>query len=95
MNWYQKLDITQHIAKHIVGEDHTAAHRRAAGLFLMVIGVFIPKLVIHAHMIVHIFAEVIGFAFHGWGLIPFSNSIENRKQQHEQSRNLGESQSDN
>lgn len=72
-----KLNIAKHITNHIVGQTHTSKHQKIAGIFIMLFGVALGKfsLLIDVH-IVHYIADVIGYAIHGIGLIPFVKDFE-------------------
>jgi len=77
MRFLDCINIAKHVTNHLVGKDHTAKHQKIAGAVIMVIGVAIGKLslLIDAHM-VHYIGDVIGYAIHGIGLIPFAKDFE-------------------
>lgn len=71
------LDISKPICNHLVGEHHSQSHRKITGIVIMVFGVGITKiLLIFDYGIVHFIGDIVGYAFHGIGLLPFVNSLE-------------------
>ncbi len=71
------LDISKPICNHLIGEHHSQTHRKATGVIIMVFGVGITKfLLIFDPMIIHFIGDIVGYAFHGIGLLPFVNSLE-------------------
>ena len=71
------LDISKPICNHLIGEHHSQIHRKATGVIIMVFGVGITKfLLIFDPMIIHFIGDIVGYAFHGIGLLPFVNSLE-------------------
>lgn len=71
------INLPKHIAHHIAGEDHTDNHRRLAGVAVMAVGVgFVKLCMVIDSMAVHFMGELVGFAIHGIGLIPFASKIE-------------------
>ena len=76
----KKLDISKPIAHHLIGEQYTSRHRKCIGASIMVVGV---GLVQASHtidvFIIHFACDVIGYAIHGLGAIPFISSIEKSK----------------
>lgn len=76
-NLIHKIDVSKHIAHHIAGKDHTVVHRRITGGIIMALGVGLVKLSLMSPIpIIHFFGDLVGFAIHGIGLIPFIKGIE-------------------
>lgn len=64
------LNLPKRICEHVVGEQHTKAHRSFVGILFMFIGVFIA----HIEFEIVAFAtaaEAFGFTIHAIGVIPF------------------------
>lgn len=72
------LDLSRYIAMHVLGNKHTIIHRKIIGTLLMIIGVCGVKLFSHNFnsIIIHITSDILGYAFHGIGLIPLINGLE-------------------
>ncbi len=72
-----KLNVSKHIADHLVGQHHTITHRRLVGIVVMISGVGLYKLACTTDItLIHFGGEVIGYAIHGMGLIPFAEKLE-------------------
>lgn len=71
-------NVPRKLADHLVGKNHTNYHRRWCGAFVMLIGVGFVKLtgMIDIYLI-HFAGDIIGYAIHGVGAIPFLTAIEN------------------
>lgn len=75
----ETINISKHIANHVAGKHHTNTHRRISGITVMIVGVGIVNASHFCDVfIIHFVADVIGYAVHGLGLIPFVSSIENK-----------------
>lgn len=70
-------NIPKHISNHLCGENHSIAHRRTVGVFVILLGVVVAKCG-GEFFIVHIVFDAFGYALHGIGLIPFIESMEKR-----------------
>lgn len=76
------INVAKHLSNHIIGEHHTPGHRKTFGAIIMMIGVLIVKLTLMFDAwILHFLGDVIGFAIHGVGLIPFVNDVEKPKKE--------------
>lgn len=71
------LDVSKPICNHLIGECHSQSHRKITGIAIMIFGVGITKvLLIFDPIIIHFIGDIVGYAFHGIGLLPFVNSLE-------------------
>jgi len=72
------LNIHKTIANHVVGKNHTVLHRRISGIIVMCIGVGIVKLslILAEGAMIHYAFDIIGYAVHGIGMIPFVEEVE-------------------
>lgn len=71
------LNVSKVITTHLVGKKHTNAHRKMVGIGIMIIGVSLVKILGHIDLyIIHIAADIVGYAIHGIGLIPFVHELE-------------------
>lgn len=71
------IHLPKAICHHAIGKDHTLAHRMWAGFGIMIFGVstakaaaLMPDPIAH-HFIVHYGLDLMGYAIHGLGAIPF------------------------
>ena len=66
------INLPRIICQHMLGKDHKAHHRMAAGASIMVTGIMIAQC---GHLVeVVIFKatlDLIGYSFHGLGIVPF------------------------
>jgi len=68
------IDLPRHLCQHAVGKHHTLGHRLIAGSIIMVAGVSTAKAGVLVPMAPHLFhfsLDVVGYALHGLGCIPF------------------------
>ncbi len=71
------LDVSKHIAHHIVGEDHTHIHRKAVGASIMMLGYTLAKMsLLTGSPFIHLIGELAAHGVEAIGVIPFVNSIE-------------------
>lgn len=81
MKFIQKIDVSRHIANHLVGEDHTVKHRKVFGGAMIVLGTIIGGIVrdaLHLHLI-HVFLDyAIMPSVHCLGAIPFLSQLETK-----------------
>lgn len=76
-NFLSKVNISKYVTNHLVGEHHTLTHRRITGVIIMITGVGIYKLACITDItLIHFGGEVLGYAIHGMGLIPFAEKLE-------------------
>jgi hypothetical protein len=69
------LNLPKHICDNLLNDKaHTHVHRMFVGLIIMPIGVFISKCFTDVY-IAHFMCDVIGYAIHGMGLMPFLEII--------------------
>lgn len=78
---YQILDvinIPKHIVSHMIGEKHSTWHHRITGAIIMVFGVGVVKIFYITSDIglFHFVGDLVGFAIHGVGLVPWVSKIE-------------------
>jgi hypothetical protein len=82
-NFIDKIDISKHIANHVIGEHHTAGHRKTVGFFVMAIGVSIAHVAAHANLFIALLGDLVGYSIHATGFLPFlhylENTVENKK----------------
>lgn len=71
----QKLNVSKHICVHLIGKHHTKKHQQITGAAVMFTGVIIAKSAVHGSVIEAVFFDVVGYAIHGIGLIPFVETI--------------------
>lgn len=77
----RNIDITRIICLHLVGDDHTPAHRCATGVVLMVIGVGLTKvLLLVPFPLAHYIGDLIGYGIHGLGTVPFVEVLTSKKE---------------
>lgn len=71
------INVARKVADHLLGKHHTAKHRKYIGGIMMLFGVGLVKVlgVFDSH-ILHFFSDVVGYALHGIGLIPFISDFE-------------------
>ncbi len=71
------LNLPRVITTHLIGKKHTNTHRKMVGVGVMIIGVLLVKVLGHIDIyVIHIAADIVGYAIHGIGLIPFVHSLE-------------------
>lgn len=76
-NLLSKLNLSKWIASHLIGENHSSFHRKIVGIFIMIFGVGLTKIYYLVHFeSLNFLADIVGYGFHGLGLIPFIKSIE-------------------
>jgi hypothetical protein len=77
------IDPSRYIANHVLGSKHTLTHRKVIGTILIIIGVSGVKLFSHKFdsVIIHITSDILGYAFHGIGLLPWITGLENLKEE--------------
>lgn len=71
----EKVDVPKIICVHLIGEDHTLHHRMGVGFIIMSIGVLISRFSEGSFYIIHFFGDLVGFAIHGIGTIPFGEAL--------------------
>lgn len=79
------INIARRVSDHLLGEEHSVQHRMAIGTGLMIMGVGI------AHMSVGYFTivtDVIGWAIHGTGVIPFIDWLTAKKMEAEAAKDV-------
>lgn len=82
-----KIDVSRHISNHLVGHNHTHVHRKIVGIFIIIIGYTIMKIVLIVdYMFIHILGELIGISIHGIGLIPFTSAVEHKNSPQEEGK---------
>lgn len=64
-----KLVPVRFVCEHMINEKHSTLHRCTVGTVVMVIGVLISKVGFDPYS--HIVVEIVGFAVHGFGCVPF------------------------
>lgn len=68
----QKLNVVYVISDHLFDGKHSTRHRMAVGAIVMVFGVVVSKSGFgFAHAVAHYAADIIGYAIHGLGAVPF------------------------
>ena len=73
----QFLDLSKIITYHIIGKNHTITHRKCTGVVLAIVGVCIAHGFASADIfIIKLFGDVVGYALHGIGIIPFIEQLE-------------------
>jgi hypothetical protein len=73
------IDVSRHIANHVIGEHHTVSHRRTAGVFVMFIGVTLAHFAAHAgNVLLALSGDLIGYSIHATGFLPFLHDIESK-----------------
>lgn len=71
------IDLSKHIAHHLVGPNHSITHRRGIGIIVMSAGILLTKIVFFQHcLIANMIQDIVGTSIHGIGLIPFVKEIE-------------------
>lgn len=84
-----KMDVSRYATNHLIGKDHTIAHRRVAGVIIMFFGVTIVKVTTHIPVdIVHWLGDIVGYGIHGIGLIPFASSVEHSHQFNQSAKSI-------
>ena len=79
-NKLRHIDLARMICNHLVGDSHTKVHRFSAGVIIMAVGVTVTKVVLMVESgFIHAFGDLIGYAIHGIGAIPF---VEHLIQKH-------------
>lgn len=72
-----KINVSRYILKHLLGDNHTDKHRKCVGIVIMASGVCLVKATMAIDSFtLHIIGDVVGYAIHGIGLIPFVSDIE-------------------
>jgi hypothetical protein len=88
MKLIQKIDVSKHLANHLVGEHHTIKHRRMFGGFMIVMGTIVGGLVrdiIHLPFF-HTFLDyTLMPSIHCLGAIPFLSQLENKNENNQNS----------
>lgn len=68
----QKLNVVYLMSDHLFDGKHSARHRMAVGVVVMVVGVVVSKSGFgFAHAVAHYAADIVGYAIHGLGAVPF------------------------
>lgn len=77
------IDPSRYIANHVLGSKHTLTHRKVISTILMIIGVSGVKLFSHKFdsVIIHITSDILGYVFHGIGLLPWITGLESLKEE--------------
>lgn len=73
--WLDNLNVSRAIATHVLGSNHTHAHRIAIGTGVAFTGVVIAHSAAELIWIISIPLDFLGYALHGIGLIPFIDHI--------------------
>jgi hypothetical protein len=81
------LNIPARVCDHVMGQKHEIRHRRTAGGIIMVIGVLMAHFATETHiLILTITGDILGYALHGTGLIPFLEGEEKKEQEKEENK---------
>lgn len=75
-SFIDKVNLSKHLASHIVGENHTPKHRRIAGFFIAVFGLSLAEYSSHLGIVIKMVGDLIGFSLHAIGAIPYLNDLE-------------------
>ena len=75
LNFLDKFNASQRICEHLIGPNHTVAHKLIAGFTICCIGVGITELPYFEIHLLHKFFDVTGYLIHGVGGIPFIKFI--------------------
>lgn len=73
-----KANVSKYIACHLMGQEHTNAHRICIGISIILTGVILVEIQYHI-FIVGIAVKTIGVVCHAVGAIPIINPIESKK----------------
>lgn len=75
---FEKLNVSKRIANHLIGEEHTPAHRITVGGVIALCGMIIIKSV-HEPMLLSFFSEFFGVTLHAIGAIPLLETISKKR----------------
>lgn len=71
------INLPKKMSHHLFGEDHTNLHRKLSGAVVMIIGVaFVTLMHTFESVFIHLISDIVGYALHGIGLIPYIASLE-------------------
>jgi hypothetical protein len=71
-----KICLSKYILDKLISKSHSLTSRKVMGFTIMVIGVTLVKFANHYdYVLIHIGADIIGYALHGLGCIPFFESL--------------------
>lgn len=71
------INIPKVMATHLFSEHHSNTHRRVCGAVVMLIGVgFVTIMHNFNSVTIHFFSDIVGYGFHGIGLIPYITILE-------------------
>lgn len=73
-----KANVSKWIACHLMGQEHTNAHRITIGIVIILTGVILVEEQYHM-FIVNIAIKTVGVVCHAVGAIPIINPIESKK----------------
>jgi hypothetical protein len=72
-----KLNLSRWIVHHLIGKNHSNSHRQIIGALIMILGVGLTKVFGEfSSEAIRFIGDVVGYGFHGIGLIPFISTIE-------------------
>lgn len=75
---FDKLNIPKRIANHLIGEEHTPAHRITVGGVIALFGMMIIKSV-HEPVLLSFFCEFFGVTLHAIGVVPLLEAISKKR----------------
>lgn len=70
----KRLNVVKFVWNHLLNRKHSYTHRVITGSIIMLIGVLIAKHVSHLPYM-HYIADMVGYAVHGVGAIPFVDKL--------------------
>lgn len=74
-----RLNLSQVIACHLIGIEHTSKHRKYIGGVIITIGIIVME-VTAFNPIIHIIGDTVAVSCHAIGFIPFVESILDKKE---------------
>lgn len=73
-----KVNLPKVVCDHLVGKSHTVSHRYTTGVIIMSLGVGLTKVVfLFEGGFIHILGDIVGYAVHGLGAVPFIDGLLN------------------
>ena len=71
-----RMNVARPICNHLVGKEHTFAHRLITGVLIMAVGIFIAQYYGHHHNeLIAAIGDGVGYALHGLGLTPIVEAV--------------------
>jgi hypothetical protein len=70
LNFLNKLNISEKICDHLIGQNHTVIHRITVGFLICCAGVGITEIPHFEIALLHKFYDIVGYIVHGIGGIP-------------------------